>query len=210
MKRTAATLAVLTAITWALAACGSSADDDVASVADATAAADTEADLMPEFVDCLTAVGIPAGLDADGQITFDDGSEVRVASDPDGESEVVIDGEDVTESWNACKEQVPGVEPFGDHAEMDVAAMNEAGMTWAACARENGYPAMPDPKDGVVTLPSDLTPESVAALGETCPAFTDEGTSFGLDVPESWSPEYAQSIMDALFGVPAVAEDAGE
>lgn len=197
-------VALLAVTLAALSACSSGDDQQVASVSGSTTGSDdaglASTDGIGDFVDCLVAGGVPALVGEDGELAFPEDKNVMISNGDEGTMLVEVDGEDVSETWTSCEAQHPDVEPFPDPENMsaeEVAAQNQAGTEWATCARAAGFSDIADPQDGSVTLPTSLTAERAAALGQACPI--DDFGPFGLataDIPE----ESMDGIFAGLFG----------
>jgi hypothetical protein len=94
-----------------------------------------------------------------------------------------VDGLDRSEELVACIEETgyftpePKIDPREEEAEKQLQA--DASNLWAACARENGLPGMPDAKieiDSFATMPAALVDGSVTvdqfkAVLDQCPPF---------------------------------------
>jgi hypothetical protein len=81
------------------------------------------------------------------------------------------------EAWAACEEEVPDFEqpePDMSGADGDAHMVTredaiEAGLAFAACARENGYADFEDPNaDGQIAISPDFTEDSFRSLLEAC------------------------------------------
>jgi len=95
---------------------------------------------------------------------------------------LVIDGEDVSEAFDACVKESGYTEPEFQVDPVEDAKQRQldasAGAKWAACAREHGYPNIKDPVPGkpeddypTVVLPFSMTEEALEALVAECPTF---------------------------------------
>ncbi len=108
-------------------------------------------------------------------------------SSPSADPALIVDGVDRSEAFIACLDK-SGYDPqkaYGEQSyQMDpeaVARQVEANNTWAACARENGYPNLKDsimPTDMSsyefwpnLTLPGDITADALRQLLAACPTF---------------------------------------
>jgi hypothetical protein len=99
-----------------------------------------------------------------------------------------IDGVDHSDTFKACREETGYVSPTGELADPAEEArarqlVAESTNVWVACARENGYPDMPDVAAGEadnwltspsVVIPLDTTPEELRGLLAVCPNFDPE------------------------------------
>lgn len=100
-------------------------------------------------------------------------------------------------AWEKCAEEVPEFEqPEPDLSGEDGAQtyrispeqIIEAGLAFAACARDNGFTAFADPDaDGMLELPVGITEDEARTLFEAC------ADSVG-DMPPMFTPESIESV----------------
>jgi hypothetical protein len=103
---------------------------------------------------------------------------------------LVIDEQDHTAPWLACLTETGYTEPGYEADPADELARKqfavEAGVRWATCARENGYPTVADPDQPVadnntttptVALPTTITEEQLRGLLAACPNFDPDGVA---------------------------------
>ena len=151
--------------------------------------------LMPEMGDA-DAGGLTMGTEAGAE-----GGEpvmISVFQDEEGawlagsSSEAYPEEGGYREAWTACEADVPEfTQPQPDMSEaimMGREEMIEAGLTFAACTRDNGYADFEDPDaDGLLSVPFGITEDEFRSLLEAC---FDEETGFG--------PAFSQESTEAL------------
>lgn len=100
-------------------------------------------------------------------------------------------------AWEACEKEVPEFE----QPEPDISASEgaetqmlspeefiEAGLAFAACARENGFTDFADPDaDAMLTLPVGITEDEARTLLEAC-------ADAAGDMPPMFTPESVESV----------------
>lgn len=118
------------------------------------------------------------------------------------------------EAWTACEAEVPEfTQPQPDMSEAIMIGreeMIEAGLAFAACARDNGYADFEDPDaDGQLSVPFGITEDEFRSLLEACfddetglgPVFSQESTE-ALDF--DWIAVMSEFMGDAgMVAVPA-------
>lgn len=128
-------------------------------------------------------------------------------------------------AWEACEEKVPEFsQPEPDMSAAEGAKtlslspddLIEAGLDFAACARENGYADFADPDaDGQITLPAGLTEDEARSLLEACkdslgdmPPVVDQKSVESLDF--DWFAlisEYFEGGFMAATAVPSGGDE---
>lgn len=166
------------------------------------------------FADCLEQAGVPATVDAHGVLRMTNPGRLSMSRGADGSMrELRIDGQDYAEAYNACRDRFPDqaadreaptlddeelADLFGDRlSESGTAQMDEAARAWAACAREHGFDTLPDPRNGIVTLPGDLTVEAAESVAAACPLGDFDRFGFGLSSSSGFPPD---GVFEALTG----------
>lgn len=143
---------------------------------------------------------------------------LSMSRDADGTmGRLSIDGTDYAEAYNSCLARFPdaGVDP--DTAREldeqlrqelddllddpwpygDTTAADEAAGTWVACARQHGFDSAPEPTNGVVTVPGDLTVEAARQAAEACPLADYGQFGFGVSSEQGFP---AEGVLEALTG----------
>lgn len=119
------------------------------------------------------------------------------------------------EAWTACEAEVPEfTQPQPDMSDAIIKGreeMIEAGLTFASCARDNGYADFEDPDaDGLLSVPFGITEDEFRSLLEACfdaetgfgPAFSRESTE-ALDF--DWIAVMSEFMGDSgMVAVPAL------
>jgi hypothetical protein len=132
--------------------------------------------LLPEGEDGGPGLNSSAGGDAPTSMSmmFQDDEGSWMASDAAGG--YPEDG-GMREAWTACAEEVPDFEQpapdmSGGDGESHIVTREdaiEAGLAFAACARENGYADFEDPDaEGQIAISSDFTEDTFRSLLEAC------------------------------------------
>jgi len=112
----------------------------------------------------------------------------EIMSDTSRTPALVIDGIDHSDAYTTCLAESgfdpwPSWETLVSPSPAAIALQVQANNTWAACARENGWPnledsIMPtDPDDGswpYIFLPSTMTEDQLRQLLDACPNFDPE------------------------------------
>lgn len=207
--RPPAAAAVALILAGLLVGCSSGDDTDVASLGDGPEQTDDggsgDEDVAADFVDCLVDGGVTASLTEEGGLQLGDPDSADATSsismDENGITEMKVDGVDIAPQFNACQEQFPDYEPFqmaGDLSEEEIAAMDAAAREWAECAREAGFTSVPDPEEGGIQLPGDLTLETATAVGAACPMDDFGSFAFGISAEDGEPPN--TDVLDALIG----------
>lgn len=167
--------AVAVAVVTICSGCTGGGGEDVASLEDASTAP-SAGDPAGDFVRCLADQGVTAHLDARGQLVVEGGGEEdgdgagAPGTQPDGPTEYLVDGGDVSEPMRVCQERVPGYDPFAfDPDSPELAEMQEAALDWVRCARDHGITGLEEPQQGTVEFPTHVGPAAAAALFEACP-----------------------------------------
>lgn len=143
---------------------------------------------------------------------------------------LIVGEEDRTDVWRRCEAETGYARPvYVEEASTELKekeVVAQAGVTWAECARANGYPTTKDPAapvadnwatDPKVVLPADVTPEQLKALIEVCPLFDWEKQMAADDAleanPELTDDEYWEVVPvqpHIGFDVPCQGGSAGE
>jgi hypothetical protein len=135
---------------------------------------------------------------------------------------VIVEGVDRTDAWLECSANTGYSRPesLADPTKelQEKAAAAAAGAEWAACARENGYPAARDPDPPVAdnwdtypsaVLPGEITPDQLRTLVAVCPTFdsaaraeADRAQAEDPDLPEDEYWRIAGQNPDIAFELP--------
>jgi len=137
-------------------------------------------------------LGVDGGLSAAQQQAIQSKwGEMMTALEAAGQGDravLFVGEEDYSAAFNQCIEATgfvaAGGEPIDPAEELrEKQATARANATWAKCARDNGFPALPDPDPPVayngltsptVVLPKDISEEQLRALVLACPTFDRE------------------------------------
>jgi hypothetical protein len=98
-----------------------------------------------------------------------------------GDFALILDQVDHTAAFQKCFEATNFHAPVmatDEDREAHAAQAFSKGLEWAACARDNGLPELPDPESPekpVVELPWGIAPAQVEELVRACPVFDCEG-----------------------------------
>ncbi len=110
---------------------------------------------------------------------------------------LILDGADHSQAYGKCLEQtnydfMAAMGEVASDPEQNLKQV-KANNDWAACARENGFPAILDSEMPMgteqplpVLLPGSITPEQLRALLVTCPNFNKETVD---QAPDWWGLE---------------------
>jgi hypothetical protein len=152
----------------------------------------TEAYMMCSGTGCMATGGEDTGSDSEFDRLQEAWDDMRGASDtPEGDDMapfLAIGEQNHTEAFASCLTSTGYKEPEykADPAEeaKEKQAQADAGAKWAACARENGFPAITDPEPPVVDnwktapmvlVPWSITEDQLKALLAKCPSFDTAG-----------------------------------
>lgn len=107
-------------------------------------------------------------------------------------------------AWEKCEEEVPEfTQPEPDISAADGSQTQmfspeefiEAGLAFAACARENGFTDFADPDaDGMLELPVGITEDEARTLFEAC-------AETAGDMPPMFTPESVESVDFDFFAL---------
>lgn len=214
------------ALTCALILTGCSNDPDAPTAEPSTK--NNDSDAAASFLTCLTSsdveakinnggqvlVKLPPQLGGESDISSGDGV-IAMEGDVAGnvwvaaaESSYFIDSPDIQDAYAACEKRHPDfaqplLDPFDDPAmAQELEQQEEDALTFARCARDNGFPQIADPDfetmNGIM-LPDDLTETDFRSLLETCwdPAST---FAFGTSDAATFEPWV---ILDEFQSTPA-------
>lgn len=187
---------------------------DLAAVDAADDAADGEddGDATEDPVEAYAACLVDEGAEhvtvgPDGSV----GLGITVTDEDEGDDEThVVVGELEAERFAAaeevCRERVPEYEPPSIDTSLDADAL-EAARAFAACARDNGFPDLPEPQGEFAELevPAGTTEDQFATVFEACAhtvieEFDDGGKAFASpNFTGAFDPAWLAGLLDRVF-----------